>query len=378
MGSELSLRRLNRATLDRQGLLDRHRGTIPDVISGLAGLQAQHANSPYVALWARRHGQTIANLESALTQRTVVKATIMRATLHLVSADDFFALDRATAEARVAVWRPTAKKVDIDLLDLNAALRGFCNEPRMVAEMNEYLDDLAPGAFQGVEMPNGVLNSGFRMASAGGGLVHVPPSGLWKSHGKPRYIDARIWLDGDPQPELTEAMVTTIERYLSGYGPATEQDIMKWAGLRRVTDVRKAVAALGDSIITHVGPDGTDYLDLADAAIPDEDIETPPRFLARWDSVLIGYKDRARILPDVYKDAVIKKNGDFLPTFLIDGLVAGLWSVETVDDEAVLSLAPFSEVTKGVRTALEVEGEDLARYLEPEAANYDVVWTSAP
>ncbi|MPZ51824.1 MAG: winged helix DNA-binding domain-containing protein, partial [Acidimicrobiia bacterium] len=50
MGSELTLRRLNRATLDRQGLLDRHRGTIPEVISGLAGLQAQHANSPYVAL----------------------------------------------------------------------------------------------------------------------------------------------------------------------------------------------------------------------------------------------------------------------------------------------------------------------------------------
>lgn len=109
MTDRRSLRALNRATLARQGLIERMTGPVADVAGRLAGLQAQHANAPYVALWSRRDGQTIADLEAALADRSVVRATVMRSTLHLVAAADFAVLDTASALPRVAVWQASAR-----------------------------------------------------------------------------------------------------------------------------------------------------------------------------------------------------------------------------------------------------------------------------
>jgi hypothetical protein len=165
-----------------------------------------------------------------------------------------------------------------------------------------------------------------------------------------------------------------VERYLGAYGPASEGDILKWVGQRRITKVRAAIDALGDRIVRHTGHDDRVLVDLADHTVPDEETLVPARFLSRWDSVLIAYDVRDRILPDTYKQAVIKKNGDFLPTFLVDGLVAGLWSVKTERGEAVLRLTPLARVANGDRLALEEEGEKLVRYVEPDARSHAVAW----
>jgi len=223
-----SVRALNRATLARQGLLDRQRGPVAEVVGRLAGPQAQHADSPYIALWSRRASHTIADLEAALLDRSVVKAAVMRSTLHLVAATDYPAYDAATAEARVANWRATARRAGVDLEELHASLLEYCDEPRSVAEMEPWIDERAPGLAEAA--PAGVRNTAFRAASAGGGLVHVPPSGYWRSHGKPRYVAARSWLGGIDRPSADEALRIAVERYLLAYGPASIADI---AGARR-------------------------------------------------------------------------------------------------------------------------------------------------
>jgi hypothetical protein len=160
-----SLRELNRATLARQHLIQRAGDSVPAVIGRLAGLQAQAADPPYVALWSRRRSQTIASLEKALAARTVVKATLMRTTLHLVAATDYAALDVATAEGRVANWRPTARRAGAEIEDLHAGLLEFCAEPRTVAEIEAWIDTVAPKI--GSATPAGVRNAAFRVASAG-------------------------------------------------------------------------------------------------------------------------------------------------------------------------------------------------------------------
>jgi len=205
-------------------------------------------------------------------------------------------------------------------------------------------------------------------------LVHVPPSGMWRSHDRPSYIDARRWLGDGARPRPEEALPVAVERYLGAYGPASEGDILKWVGQRRITKVRAAIDALADRIVRHTGHDDRVLVDLADHTVPDEQTLVPARFLSRWDSVLIAYDVRDRILPDTYKQAVIKKNGDFLPTFLVDGLVAGLWSVKTERGEAVLRLTPLARVANGDRLALEEEGEKLVRYVEPDARSHAVAW----
>jgi hypothetical protein len=47
--------------------------------------------------------------------------------------------------------------------------------------------------------------------------------------------------------------------------------------------------------------------------------------MAMWDSVLLAYADRSRVIPPAYRALVIRRNGDVLPTLLVDGHVAGVW-----------------------------------------------------
>lgn len=372
MASPLSLRALNRATLARQGLLDRHPGSVADVVGRLAGLQAQHANAPYVALWSRRADHTIEALEGALTSKSVVKATVMRSTLHLVAAADYPAYDAATAGARVASWRATARRARVDLEELHERLLRYCREPRSVVEIAAWIDRTVPGL--GSAAPAGVRNIGFRAAAAAGGLVHVPPSGLWRSHDKPRYVAADRWLRTSKAVPPDDAVRVAVERYLAAYGPASIADIAKWLGQPRITVVRTAVEALGDRVVRSKGDDGRDLVDLEGLPLPDADLAAPPRFLARWDSVLIAYDGRARIIADRHRTAVIKANGDFLPTFLVDGFVAGLWSIDVSKGAAVLRLEPFGRVPTADRTGLEDEGQRLVRYHEPDADRHEVRW----
>ena len=372
-GRRLSARELNRATLQRQWLLERRRATPSAAIAALAGLQAQHANWPYVALWSRVRDFTIADLEGALQDRSVVKATLMRATLHLVAADDYFVFDGAFVEMRTAVSASIARRAGLDLTALHEELLAFANEPRTVAEMEAHLDTIVPDATIEQHLPAGVRHAAFRMASTGGGLVHVPPSGLWRSHAKPAYIDARVWLRVRPRLDPRDALQQAVERYLAAYGPASLADVGKWLG-QRLPNVRGAVEALGDRIVPLSGPDGRDLFDLAEAPSIDGDVDAPPRFLARWDSVLISYDVRDRMLPDDYRDAVIKKNGDILPTFLVDGLVAGLWTVGVARGEAVLTLTPLKQVTPKVQRDLETEAERLVRFMEVDATRHAVAW----
>jgi hypothetical protein len=163
--------------------------------------------------------------------------------------------------------------------------------------------------------------------AAGGGLVHVPPSGLWRSHDKPRYVAARTWLAPFRTPTVEAATATAtatgIERYLGAYGPASIEDIGKWLGQPRLSRIKAALEILGDRIGQVTDEAGRALVDLDGAPAPAADQDAPPRFLSRWDSVLIGYADRARILPDAYASSVAKANADFLPTFLVDGFVVG-------------------------------------------------------
>ena len=92
--------------------------------------------------------------------------------------------------------------------------------------------------------------------------------------------------------------------------------------------------------------------------------------------MLISYEDRDRILPGAHRAAVIKKNGDFLPTFLIDGFVAGLWSVSLAKDVATLRLEPFGRIGADDRRALETEADALVRFVEPDARDHALTWSA--
>ena len=114
----LTLRELNRATLARQMLLERENTSAFQAVERVLGLQAQVTSPPYVGLWTRLEDFKREELTRLAQERRVVRATLMRATLQLMTADDYLLLRPALQPALTRSMRSIAGKrldgVDLD------------------------------------------------------------------------------------------------------------------------------------------------------------------------------------------------------------------------------------------------------------------------
>lgn len=318
----LSPRQLNRATLARQLLLRRERLPVAEAVRRVVALQAQEPPSPYVALWTRVDGFDPSDLDAALAEHTVVKATLMRITLHAVHADDHppfhEAMQTTLRAARLGDRRFTSTGLSIDDADaLVPHLLEFAAQPRTKDEFEALLAERL-----GAPPEPGVWWALRTFAP----LIHAPTGGPWSFGRRPSFLAAPA---APASGERARCVQHLVRRYLEGFGPASAQDVAQFALLRRPT-VRPALAAMADTLVRLDGPDGTELFDVPGAPLPDEDTPAPPRLLGMWDSVLLAYADRSRIIPAEYRQLVIRRNGDVLPTVLVDGYVCGVW--RPVDD----------------------------------------------
>jgi hypothetical protein len=338
----LTLCELNRTTLRRQLLLRRERMPIARAVEKVAGLQAQWAPAPYVALWSRLEGFERRSLERALLSGRVVKALLMRATLHLVAARDYPYFDSAVREARTlararGVEAPAAEVVDRALAltrerphARSELMRALGYDPRTtnVDELREY---------------NWVV--------ALARLEQLPEAALWAFRGSPLLRPAEHEL-----PPREEAVTHLVRRYLAAFGPATRADASQWSGVP-IRDLTPGFEAL--RLRSFRDEQGRELLDLPRAPLATADDPAPPRLLPRWEEALLAHKDRTRLMSDDFRKAVIAKNGDVQQTFLVDGFVAGTWRQE---GEQVL-LDPFEPLPRTVHRKLQDEADRLAGWL---------------
>jgi hypothetical protein len=363
----LSDRELNRALLARQLLLKRAAITPAAAIEKLAGLQAQFSPAPYVGLWSRLAKFAIADLEQALHTRIVVKATLMRGTLHLVTAKDYPALSVATTRTRGERWAPEARRIADPEKVHTAALR-YAKTARTRVELADFLTT------QGIsrELSAPML---WWLIAAQGWLVHVPPSGTWGHHKAGDLIAADSWIRSARAPELASAVRSTVQRHLAAFGPATVDDVSSWSSIRTPA-IRTALHELGPTIRTFTDPRGRTLYDLKGAPLPDADTIAPVRYLPKWDSTLLAYAapERVRILSEAHRKTVIAKNGDVAQTILVDGVVAGTWAIVSKPREAMVTVTPFKKLAKADRAALTDEGERLARFIAPAAKAHRVTF----
>jgi hypothetical protein len=152
-------------------------------------------------------------------------------------------------------------------------------------------------------------------------VVHAPESAFWNAGTRMRFVV----LEEMQLPAPAVARAELVRRYLAAFGPATRADIADWSGLR-VKDFAPAIEAL-EPLRRFRTEEGKELLDLPRAPLPPGDVPAPVRFLPKWDSLLLGHKDRRRVMSDELRKTVIAKNGDVVQTFLVDGLVAGSWSL---------------------------------------------------
>ena len=335
----LSARELNRATLARQLLLERARLPVPRAIERLCAMQAQAPKAPYVGLWSRLEGFRRDQLTRAYERKRVVRSTLFRVTMQLVSAADhpsFAALMHARWRDEFANWKLPADE--------------WAARIERLAEDGPFTYAAANAAVP--ELPDRYR---WRVRCLTP-LVHVPPAGTWGNH-RINVTTAERWLEAS-EVELRAAAALLIERYLAGYGPASKADLMRFSGLR-AGDVNPGFEELEPRLVQFEAEDGRTLFDLRRAKRPTADTHAPVRFLPEWDHLILAFDERARVLPPDVAPVVIKKNGDVLPTFLVDGVVAGLWGYK----DGKVKTEPFAPLPRAARRELEDEGRRLAAFL---------------
>ncbi|HEY7102238.1 MAG TPA: winged helix DNA-binding domain-containing protein [Mycobacteriales bacterium] len=313
----LSAGRLNRATLDRQLLLRRERLPVVEGVRRVVALQAQEPATPYLALWNRLVDFDPAELDAAFATHDVVKARLLRITLHAVTAEDYPAFHNAMRfalrAARLGDRRFTSSGLSTADADaLVPHLLEVAARPSTGAQVEAALAERL-----GREAPRGVWWALRTYAP----LAHAPTGGPWSFSLRPSYVTAPVPPSSVDQAESERRLA---RRYLEGFGPASVADLARFATLYRAR-ASAALQSIEDELERFEGPDGTELLDLAGSALPAEDVPAPPRLLPMWDSALLAYDDRGRVIPPDYRKLVIRINGDVLPTLLVDGYVAGVW-----------------------------------------------------
>lgn len=312
----ISIKQLNRATLGRQLLLRRMELDVADAVGRVVALQAQEPASPYLALWNRLAEFDPAALDAAFAEQVVVKATLMRVTLHAVHVKDYPAFHNAM------------------LPSLRASCLGdtrFTGSGLSVAEADAFLPYLAEftGQARTKAEVEGMLEAqlGFRHKGVWWALRrfaplwHAPGGEPWSFGARPSFTAARAPL---PPEHRDKSVQHLVRHYLAAFGPGSMRDVAQFAMITR-SAVKDALAALAGELQRLEGPDGSELFDLVGASLPDEDAPAPPRLMAMWDSSLLAYWDRSRLIPPDYRQVVIRRNGDVLPTLLVDGYVAGVW-----------------------------------------------------
>ncbi|HYH91026.1 MAG TPA: winged helix DNA-binding domain-containing protein [Solirubrobacteraceae bacterium] len=343
---------LTAALAARQGLIERRRLDPAEAIRRLTPLQGQHPPAPYLALAARLDGFTRADLEAALTARSVVKTTLMRLTLHLAAAADFPAYAQLTRQARMRWWRKQYPHLDEERV--TTELGAWLREPRTNEEIRERVWDYA-----GVTRETWTPVIFARMLLP---LVQLPPAGHWDDRRRPEFA-----VDPRPRPDPAEAATLVLARYLDAFGPASRRDVAAWAGV-----AQRDFAAAWERLETVAYRDeaGTALHDLPGRPLPPAMTSLPVRLLAHWDQSLLAYADRERILAPAVQALKLTLSGD--PTVTVDGRVAASWALEREGDVARLAVTPHVELARATGAEIREEALRTARFCEPDARTHEV------
>jgi hypothetical protein len=348
--AKLGARELNRATLGRQLLLQREPLGAAVAVHRVLALQAQEPASPYLSLWNRVVDLHPADLDVAFAERRVVKASLLRLTLHAVHADDYAAFHGAMLPSLRAsrLNDPRFTSSGLTAADADALLPElleFLAQPRTGAEVEELLEDRI-----GERKPR--LWWALRMFAA---LHHAPTGPPWSFAAASSFVAAPT-----TPPEAHDGSVRRLVlRYLHAFGPATLHDVAQATMLRQPVLTRALQALVAGQVEQFEGPAGVTLFDVPGASRPAAEVAAPPRLLPMWDSVLLAYADRSRVIPPQYRSVVIRRNGDVLPTLLVDGYVAGVW--RPVDDG--IEATAFHRLDDATWQALEAEASSLITFL---------------
>jgi Winged helix DNA-binding domain len=344
----LTTRVLNRTLLRRQHLLQHVQMSPGDMVEHLVGLQAQDTQPPYVGLWSRLEDFEPDQLSKLVESRELSRITLMRGTIHLVTAADCLGLRpllQPSLERQMRTTEFFGHCEDIPREDLAAAAREVLgHEPVNVKALGAALAERFPG-----HEPGHLANTARVLLP----LVQTPPRGLWKRSGGPAYVHAEEWHGA---PLAQHDLADVVRRYLRAFGPAAQADITTWSGLTGLGPTMKAMA---DELETYVDGSGRKLFDLAGLPLADEDEPAPVRLLGKYDNLWLSHADRTRATDPEARRRWMGRNGGTGNTVFVDGMLTGRW--RQVGDRVDVDV--FRPLTRGEQAELEAEVAALESFL---------------
>jgi Winged helix DNA-binding domain len=355
-------RALNRALLERQLLLRRSDMPVAAAVEHLLGLQAQAPMPPYYGLWSRLDGFDPHELGRMLVDREVVRMTLMRGTVHLVTVRDALLL-RPLVQVVIERGHNGAfgrRMGGADGAALEAAVRELLADgPLAARELGKLL------VRQGIGDDVEAIGNAVRVYAP---LVQVPPRGVWGAGGRPLYATLEAWTgrELEAEPSIDEVVL----RYLGAFGPASVMDAQNWSGL---TKLRPVLERLRPQLVSFEDDRGRELFDLPEAPRPDPGVPAPVRLLGEYDNVLLGHANRRRIIPAGFPWDAMLAHGRFVSYLLVDGMLRATWWIERDGKRsAVLAIRPFRELTRAERDEVGDEARRMIDFAAAEAAVRDV------
>jgi hypothetical protein len=311
--------------------------SIAGIVDWFGAMQAQDVNSALWSLGCRLPGTTLAEVNAALEDRSVLRTWPMRGTVHFVpAADTHWMLELTGVRALVgaAKRRDTLgldeKTADRAVEILGSALAGGGRLTRA-----ECLATLTDG---GVEVTG---QRGYHLLwyAAQRGVTAIAPH-----VGKDQtFVLLDDWVPAPRRPSREEALGILALRYFRSHGPTTRKDFAGWTGLP-MTDCRTGVAVAGDELAT-VDVDGVEMI--AAAAAPDTASPTGDWLaLPGFDEYMLGYKDRAMMADATQLAAIIPGgNGVFQSTLVRGGRAAATWKRTLTRKGVTVTVRPLIDFT---------------------------------
>ena len=351
----LAPRARNRALLARQLLLERVEIPVGEAVQHLVGLQAQAPMPPYYGLWSRLECFDPHELGRMLTQREAVRLTLMRCTLHLVTASDALRLRPLVQPLIERRLPPHLRVAGADRDELTAAVRDLLHGgPLTARELGTKL------------VEHGIGNDAERISNvaiASVPLVQVPPRGVWGAGGQAKYATLESWTGRELEAEAS--MDELVLRYLGSYGPAAVMDVQKWSGLTRIKAV---LERLRPRLVSFRDEHGTELFDLPEAPRPDPGVPAPVRFLGEYDNALLAHADRRWIIPEDFPWGAMLAPGRFVNNLLVDGMLRATWWIEREGKpRATLGIRPFRAFSRAERGQVAGEAQRMNDFAATDA-----------
>ena len=335
-----------------------------EVVGDVCGVQAQLMSAAELALWARVEGLTREDVARALwSERSLVKAWCMRGASHLLVTADLpiyvgGLLRHGLKRQREWIAKYGVSEYEMDAM-VGAVVKSLGDEVLTRKELaKRVVARLGPNVKRWVEHSWGGI---VKQACLQGLVVFGPNIGR-----EITFVRRDKWLPQVKDLPVKEAEAMLLRRYLHGYGPAGLADFAAWAGMT-LSDAIPIQERVSREIVEVkiAGQTGLvlrkDLEILRKTAVYEND-GISVRLLPSFDCYMLGHQSKSLIVDQIYYKRVYRKAGWLSPVVLVNGRAEGVWSFKKKGKQLQITIEPFYEISKNVRTRVEEEASSLARF----------------